>query len=163
MSPKGELAAGEKAPAVVLMDKDKNEVHLSDFKGKWVILYFYPKDNTSGCTQEAVDFTAHQKEFEKLNTVVMGVSPDSPESHCKFADKHDLTITLLSDVKHSVLEQYGAWKLKKMYGKEFMGVVRSTFLIDPKGVIRHIWPKVSVKGHVEEVKKVLRDLQKSER
>jgi len=149
---------GDKAPQFCLPDKDKQQTCLKDLGGKWVVLYFYPKDNTSGCTMEAVHFTNARKNFEKLNAVILGVSPDSPESHCKFYDKHELGITLLSDAEHEVLESYGVWQKKKMYGREFRGVVRSTFLVDPQGKIRRVWRKVKVEGHVEEVKKVLEDL-----
>ena len=149
---------GDKAPQFCLPDKDKQQTCLKDFSGKWVVLYFYPKDNTSGCTMEAIHFTNARKDFENLNAVVLGVSPDSPESHCKFAERHELGITLLADAEHKVMESYGVWQKKKMYGREFWGVVRSTFLIDPKGKIRRIWRKVKVAGHVEEVKTVLREL-----
>ena len=157
-SKKNELTVGNIAPQLHLRDSNSNEVRLEDMKGRWVVLYFYPKDNTSGCTQEAIDFSRSKKEFEKLNAVILGVSPDSTESHCKFAEKHNLSITLLSDTQHGVLENYGAWQLKKMYGKEYMGVERSTFLIDPEGRIRKIWRKVRVKGHVEEVQDMLQEL-----
>jgi peroxiredoxin Q/BCP len=149
---------GDKAPQLCLPDKDGTEVCLRDFKGKWVVLYFYPKDNTSGCTLEAIHFTNARKDFEKLNAVILGISPDSPESHCKFAEKHGLGITLLADAEHKALESYGVWQKKKMYGREFWGVVRSTFLVDPKGKIRHAWRKVKVTGHVEEVKQILQGL-----
>jgi peroxiredoxin Q/BCP len=124
-----------------------------------VILYFYPKDNTSGCTLEALDFTAARDEFAKLGAEILAVSPDSPESHCRFADKHNLGITLLSDTDHVVLKQYGVWQQKKLYGREFWGVVRSTFLIDPRGDLRHEWRKVKVKDHVDAVKAKLIELQ----
>ncbi len=153
-----ELKVGDKAPDFCLPDKDGNEVCLKDFRGKWVVLYFYPKDNTSGCTKEAVDFTEHLDEFASLNAVVLGVSKDSVKSHKNFAEKHGLKVTLLSDPEHKVIEQYGAWKLKKRYGREYYGTQRSTFLIDPDGVIRHIWPNVRVKGHVEAVLEKLKEL-----
>ena len=149
---------GDKAPQFCLPDKDKQQVCLKDFSSKWVVLYFYPKDNTSGCTLEAIHFTNSRKDFEKLNAVILGISPDSPESHCKFAEKHELGITLLSDAEHKALESYGVWQKKKVYGREFLGVVRSTFLVDPEGKIRHVWRKVKVTGHVEEVKQVLQGL-----
>lgn len=152
------LQSGDKAPSFCLPDKDGKKTCLSDFQGKWVVLYFYPKDNTSGCTMEATYFSKAKAQFIKLGAVILAVSPDSLESHCKFADKHGLTITLLSDPEHKVLESYGAWQKKSMYGRQFWGVVRSTFLIDPQGTIRHIWPKVKVAGHVEEVKKRLVEL-----
>ncbi|HDP81421.1 MAG TPA: thioredoxin-dependent thiol peroxidase [Spirochaetes bacterium] len=152
--------AGKAAPPFCLPDKDRNEVCLKDFTGRWVVLYFYPRDNTSGCTLEAVDFTANLDEFKKLKAVVLGVSTDSPESHCRFSDRHGLKVTLLSDEEHRVMEQYGVWGVKKMYGRESMGVVRSTFLIDPKGVLRHRWDRVKVKGHVESVREKLLELKK---
>ncbi|MCD6447558.1 MAG: thioredoxin-dependent thiol peroxidase [Thermoplasmata archaeon] len=143
-----------------LPDEEGNEVCLDDYKGKWVVLYFYPRDNTSGCTREAKDFSEHMEEFEKLNAVVIGISPDSPESHRKFKEKHSLKVKLLSDESHEVLEKYGVWQLKKLYGKEYYGVVRSTFLISPDGKIVYAWKGVKVKGHVEEVLEKLREMQK---
>jgi peroxiredoxin Q/BCP len=131
---------------------------LKDYLGKWLVLYFYPRDNTSGCTREAVDFTAALPLLQDLGASVLGVSRDSPASHRKFAEKHGLTVTLASDQDHSITEAYGAWALKKMYGKESFGTVRSTFLIDPQGKVAHIWKKVSVKGHVDAVAKRLKDL-----
>lgn len=156
----GDLKIGDFAPDFCLPDKDNKEACLRDFKGtSWVILYFYPRDNTSGCTREAVDFTEALDEFEKLNTIVLGVSADSVESHSKFAAKYKLKVALLSDGDHEVLEKYGVWQLKKLYGREFWGVIRSTFLIDPKGKIAYVWPRVKVKGHVEAVKRRLMELQ----
>ena len=159
MNTTNELNVGDNAPDFCLPDQNENTVCLKDFKGKWVVLYFYPKDNTTGCTREAIDFTEHLHEFEKLNAVVLGVSPDSVKSHQNFVKKHNLKVTLLSDPEHKVLQAYGVWQLKKMYGREYYGVVRSTFIIDPDGKIAHIWRKVKVKGHVEEVKRVLEELQ----
>ena len=153
-----ELKIGDKAPEFCLPDQDGREVCLKDFRGKWVVLYFYPRDNTSGCTREAIDFTEHIDEFHRLNCEVIGVSKDSVRSHRNFADKHGLKVILLSDPEHRVIEQYGAWKLKKRYGREYYGTQRSTFLIDPEGIIRHIWPNVRVKGHVEDVLNRLREL-----
>ncbi len=153
------LKVGDQTPDFCLPDQDEREVCLKDFRGKWVILYFYPKDNTSGCTREAIDFTEHLEEIESLGAVVLGVSPDSVKSHVKFREKHNLKVTLLSDPEHKVLETYGAWQLKKMYGREYYGVVRSTFLIDPEGKIAYIWPKVKVKGHIEAVIEKLKDLK----
>jgi peroxiredoxin Q/BCP len=151
---------GEKAPDFCLPDKDNKIICLKSFRGKWVVLYFYPRDNTKGCTLEAVDFTNNLQDFKDINTVVLGVSPDSVKSHTTFAETHGLTVTLLSDPDHTVLEKYGVWQLKKMYGKEYYGVVRSTFIIDPEGIIIHIWPKVRVKDHVKTVKETLQQLQK---
>ena len=153
------LEIGLEAPGFCLPNQDGEEVCLHDFEGNWVILYFYPKDNTKGCTLEAIDFTLNKKEFENMGAVVLGVSPDSVKSHKGFCQKHDLRITLLSDTEHAVLEKYGVWQLKKMYGREFYGVVRSTFLIDPMGKIAHVWRKVRVGGHVEDVKEKLLGLK----
>ena len=145
------IKEGTNAPTFCLEDQDNNKVCLKDYKGKWIVLYFYPKDNTSGCTREAVEFTNDLKKFEKLNAAILGVSPDSVKSHTNFCNKHNLTITLLSDPEHSVLEKYAVWQIKKMYGREYYGVVRSTFLIDPAGKIAKSWIKVKVDGHAAEV------------
>lgn len=133
---------------------------MDNFEGKFVILYFYPKDNTPGCTTEAIGFTGILPQLEKLDAVVIGISPDSPESHAKFIEKKNLKVVLLSDVDKKVIKEYGKWAMKKFKGKEYMGVVRSTFLIDPKGKIVHIWPRVSVDGHPEDVENVLTKLKK---
>ena len=152
------VSEGSIAPDFCLPSDDGNEYCLKDFKGKWVVLYFYPKDNTSGCTREAVDFTFRLNDFMKLGAVVIGVSPDSIESHKKFRMKHSLKVILLSDVEHKVLEKYGVWGKKKRYGREYYGVIRSTFLIDPQGIVRKVWRNVRVAGHVDEVLKSLEDL-----
>jgi peroxiredoxin Q/BCP len=152
---------GEKAPDFCLPNQDNEEVCLRDLQGSWVVLYFYPKDNTPGCTTEALDFTAHIDEFRDLGATVLGVSPDSVKRHQNFIVKKELKVTLLADEEHKVCELYGVWQLKKNYGREYMGVVRSTFLIDPDGVIRAKWEKVRVKGHVEEVLKTLKEMIKS--
>jgi len=150
---------GDRAPGLSLKDQRDREVSLKHYAGKWVVLYFYPRDNTSGCTLEAVEFTGLEKEFEQLNAVILGVSPDSCQSHRNFIDKKSLTITLLSDPEHRVIETYGAWQLKKNYGREYHGVVRSTFLIDPEGNIAFAWPKVKARGHAAAVKEKLQQLQ----
>jgi len=155
-----DLKVGADAPKFCLPDKDNKEICLRNFKGKFVVLYFYPKDNTPGCTTEAIGFTGILPELQKLDTVVIGVSPDSPESHAKFIEKKNLKVILLSDVDKKVIKEYGKWAKKKFRGKEYMGVVRSTFLIDPNGKIVHIWPKVSVNGHPEDVQNVLTELKK---
>lgn len=152
------MKINDEAPNFCLFDKDNKKFCLNDFIGKWVVLYFYPKDNTSGCTLEAIDFTQFRDEFDKLNAIILGISPDSEKSHNKFIEKHNLGITLLSDMEHKVLDKYGVWQLKKMYGREYYGVVRSTFLIDNKGKIAFIWKKVKVKGHVENVLIKLKEL-----
>lgn len=153
-----DLKIGDPAPDFCLPDKDNKEVCLKDFKGKYVIVYFYPKDNTPGCTTEAIGFTGILPELQKLNSDVIGISPDSPESHTKFIEKKNLKVTLLSDLDKEVIKSYGKWGKKKFKGKEYMGVTRSTFLINPEGKIAHVWPKVSVSGHAEEVKVKLTEL-----
>ncbi len=151
--------AGEPALFFCLPDAEENQVCLKDFQGKWAVLYFYPKDNTSGCTLEAIDFSKSINAFEKMNAVVVGVSPDSPKSHCAFRDRHDLKIRLLSDENHEVMDQYGVWVKKKMYGREYFGVERSTFLINPNGRIVSVWRKVNVPGHTEAVLKEIKSIQ----
>jgi peroxiredoxin Q/BCP len=142
---------GKKAPAFTLKDSDGTRHALKDYLGKQVVLYFYPKDNTSGCTTEACDFRDNMKRLAKHDTVVLGVSPDSEASHRKFSDKYELNFTLLADPDRQVLAKYGAYGEKTLYGKQVMGVIRSTFLIDEQGKIAHVWPKVRVKGHVDQV------------
>ncbi len=161
MAKDSKFSAGDAAPDFCLPDQNEEEVCLHEYLGKWVVLYFYPKDNTTGCTAEALDFTAHLSEFRTINAEILGVSPDSPQSHVKFIAKKKLDLRLLSDTNHTVLETYAAWQLKKMYGREYYGVVRSTFLIGPNGKIAHIWPKVKVKGHVENVLQRVKKLQAS--
>jgi peroxiredoxin Q/BCP len=146
------LNIGDKAPAFCLPDAENKKVCLKDFKGKWLVLYFYPKDNTSGCTKEAVDFTSGIKDFKKMNAIVVGVSPDSVTSHMNFINKHALRVILLSDQEHKVLKEYGVWQKKSMYGREYYGVVRTTFVIDPEGRIKQKWEKVKVAGHADAVK-----------
>lgn len=158
-----ELKIGETAPGFCLADAEKGQVCLKDHMGSWVILYFYPKDNTKGCTMEALEFTAAEEEFKAKGAVVLGVSPDSPESHAKFKEKNDLSVTLLSDTEKEILASYGVWQKKKMYGREYMGVMRSTYLIDPEGKIAHIWPKVKVAGHADAVMEKLMELQGKDR
>jgi peroxiredoxin Q/BCP len=144
------------APSFSAPNAQGQRISLSDFAGQWLIFYFYPKDNTSGCTTEAIAFSEKLAEFAALNAKIVGVSPDSETSHGKFIDKHNLTIELISDPDHSIAESYGAWGLKKFMGKEYMGIIRSTFLIDPSGKVAKIWSNVRVKGHVD---KVLQSLQ----
>jgi len=151
-------AIGQLAPPFSATNQDEKILNLSDFQGSWLILYFYPKDNTPGCTTEAIDFSQKQAEWENLNVKVLGVSPDSVKSHCKFIEKHSLTVQLLSDPDHQVAESYGVWGLKKFMGKEYMGIIRSTFLIDPSGNLAHVWPSVKVKGHVESVFNKVKEL-----
>ncbi len=149
---------GKKAPEFCLPDQQGKEHCLSDYKGKWVVLYFYPRDNTPGCTTEALEFTALLEEFEKLNAVVIGISKDSVDSHKRFVEKHGLKVILLSDPEKKVIENYGVWQLKKRYGKESYGVVRSTFLIDPEGNIAKVWRNVRAKGHAQKVLETLKQL-----
>ncbi len=159
MAENKQLKIGNKAPDFKLPDAAGDTVSLKDFKDKWLVLYFYPKDNTSGCTTEAIDFTGSLPEFKKLGAAVAGVSPDSCKSHQKFIEKHDLAVTLLSDEAKSVMEKYGVWQLKKMYGKDYFGVVRTTLIIGPDGKIKHIWNNVKVAGHIADVLGKLKELQ----
>ena len=143
-----------------LPNQDEEEICLRDIKGGWIVLYFYPKDNTPGCTTEACEFTDALPNFDELSAVVLGVSPDSPKKHRNFIEKKELKITLLADESKDLCNAFGVWQLKKTFGKEYMGVVRSTFIIDPDGKVAAVWEKVRVKGHVEEVKNKLEELQK---
>ena len=154
------IEVGKKAPEFTLKNQDEKDVSLKDFRGKWVVLYFYPKDDTPGCTAEACDFRDNFRQLESLNAVVLGVSADSPESHRNFIKKYNLNLTLLSDPERKVMETYGAWGVKKAGGKETKSVTRSTVLIDPKGIIAHHWPNVTPKGHAEQVRQTLEKLQK---
>ena len=153
------LEVGQKAPEFATPNQRGEISKLADFAGQWLVLYFYPKDNTPGCTAEAIDFTALSPQFQQLNAVILGVSPDSEKSHCRFIEKHNLTIQLLSDPDHQLAEIYQVWGLKKFMGKEYMGIKRSTFLIDPQGNIAYIWSNVKVKAHAEAVLKKLEELQ----
>ena len=144
-------AEGKKAPAFSLPADDGSTVSLKSLAGKKAVLYFYPKDDTPGCTTEGIAFSALKKKFDAANTVVLGISKDSIEKHCKFRDKHNLTVRLLSDEEGKMLEAYGVWTEKSLYGRKFMGIERSTFLIDEKGIVRKVWPKVKVNGHAEDV------------
>ncbi len=145
------LPVGSKAPQFTLPDQDGNAVSLSDFIGKKVVLYFYPRDNTPGCTRQACAFAERQEEFARLGAVVIGVSKDSVSSHQKFAQKYSLPFLLLSDPDLQVLETYGVWQEKKLYGKVSMGVVRSTYLIDEEGVIEKVMPKVKPDQNADEI------------
>jgi peroxiredoxin Q/BCP len=152
------LKVGGKAPEFCLSDKDDKPVCLKDFGGRWVVLYFYPKDQTPGCTKEACEFTERLDDFVRMDATVLGVSTDSTASHRKFAEKHKLTIELLSDPRHEAIGAYGAWQPRKFMGREFMGTVRSTFIIDPKGKVAHIWPSVKPWGHANEVRQKVAEL-----
>ncbi|WP_414577261.1 thioredoxin-dependent thiol peroxidase [Anabaena sp. CCY 9402-a] len=149
---------GQPAPDFSSPDHNGNLVSLNDLNSQWIVIYFYPKDDTPGCTTEATDFTALHQEFSKLGAKVLGVSPDSGKAHCKFIDKHNLSITLLSDPEHQLIEAYGGWRLKKFMGKEYMGVARSTFLISPDHIIAYTWPNVKAKGHAQAVLNKLQEL-----
>lgn len=152
------LEIGDKAPNFCLPNQDDTEICLRDLEGSWIVLYFYPKDNTPGCTTEACEFTEAEVEFVNMGAIILGVSPDSPKKHRNFIEKKELSITLLADEEKVACEKYGVWQLKKNYGREYMGVVRSTFIINPNGEIAAIWEKVRVKGHVEAVKLTLEEL-----
>jgi len=146
-----ELKEGDKAPAISVETDDGSHFELSSLKGKNVVLYFYPKADTPGCTKESCEFRDTTEKLTKANTVIVGVSPDTSKAQAKFKEKFDLPFTLLADVEHKVAEDYGVWKEKSMYGKKYMGIERTTFVIDPKGKIKKIFPKVKVEGHAEEV------------
>ncbi len=149
---------GQPAPAFSLPDAHGTPVSLDMFRGKNVVVYFYPKDMTSGCTREAVEFTALKADFEQAETEIIGISADSPSRHATFREKHDLDILLLSDEAHKAIEAYGVWVEKKMYGRTYMGIERATFLIDRSGLITQVWRKVRLKGHVEAVLKSAMEL-----
>jgi peroxiredoxin Q/BCP len=145
------LSIGDPAPDFTLSDADGNPVSLSDFKGQKIVLYFYPKDDTPGCTKEACGFRDAQDDYMEANAVVIGVSPDSEKSHQRFRDKYDLPFLLLADPERQAIEGYEVWKEKNMYGKKYMGVERSTFIIDEDGIVLEILRKVKVDGHVQSV------------
>jgi thioredoxin-dependent peroxiredoxin len=153
------LEIGTMAPEFCLPNQDDIEICSRDLKGKWMVLYFYPKDSTPGCTTEACEFTEAAPDFSDLDAIILGVSADSTKRHRNFIEKQNLGITLLSDEDTSMMQQYGVWQLKKNYGKEYMGIVRTTFIIDPAGVIQAIWEKVKVKEHVSTVQTELQRLQ----
>ena len=153
------LEVGVNAAGFCLPNQDEEEICLRDIKGRWIVLYFYPKDNTPGCTTEACDFTAALPNFEYLNAIVFGVSPDSPQKHRNFIEKKELKITLLEDEDKSLCNAFGVWQIKKFMGKEDMGVVRSTLIIDRSGKVVAVWSTVRVKGHVDEVKARMEQLQ----
>ena len=153
------IEPGQKAPAFTLPADDGTKVKLADLTGSPVVLYFYPKDDTPGCTKEACVFRDRKKELEKLGAKVFGVSADDVASHEKFRDKYELNFPLLADVDHAVSEKYGAWREKNMYGKKSMGIQRSTFLIGPDGKVVQVWKRVQVDGHDEQVLTALRELK----
>ena len=151
-------SVGQAAPAFRLQDQNGNWIALEDFKGKWVALYFYPKADTPGCTKEACEFRDLFPRFKKSKAVILGVSPDPVKSHVKFKTKYDLPFTLLADELHEVCELYGVWKEKSMYGRKYMGVERSTFLIDATGKLAKAWIKLTPKGHAEDVAAAIAEL-----
>jgi len=153
------LEIGDVIPAFCLPNQDEEEICFRDIKGRWIVVYFYPKDNTPGCTTEACDFTAALPDFTGLEAIILGVSPDSPKKHRNFIEKKSLKITLLADEEKELCKSFGMWQLKKFMGREYMGVVRSTFLIAPDGTLAYKWEKVKVKNHVAEVKEKLIELQ----
>ena len=150
------LKEGDKAPDFTSTDDEGNKISLKDFRGKKVVLYFYPKDNTSGCTKEACNFRDNMGRVKRKDAVVLGVSPDSEKSHLKFKEKFDLNFPLVVDEDKKIVSAYGVWKEKSLYGRKFMGVVRTTFIIDENGKIAKIFPKVKVEGHVDQVLEALK-------
>lgn len=150
---------GKGAPDFELPDADGEAVRLSALRGQPVVVYFYPKDDTSGCTAEAKDFTCLAADFSRAKAVLLGISPDSPASHRKFREKHSLAVRLLADEGHRVADAYGVWVEKSMYGRKYMGIERATFLIDKSGKIAHSWRKVKVPGHAEEVLATVRAMK----
>lgn len=153
------IEIGKPAPDFSLKNQADQDVRLSDLEGQWIVLYFYPRDNTPGCTVEACEFTDSVEEFAALDAVVLGCSPDTTRKHRNFIDKFDLKISLLSDPDHKVMEEYQAWGEKKMYGRTFMGVKRSTVIIDPSGDVAHHWRSVRAKGHAGKVRDKLEALK----
>ena len=153
------IEVGKQAPAFTLKNQEGQETQLEKLKGQWIVLYFYPRDDTPGCTVEACDFSEGLQNFAVLDAVILGCSPDSIDSHCKFIEKYNLSITLLSDPDHKVMEEYGAWGEKKMYGRSTVGVKRSTVLIDPSGQVAHQWTNVKTRGHAARVQEKLKTLR----
>jgi peroxiredoxin Q/BCP len=153
-----DLKPGDRAPSFRIETDDRGEISTTKLKGKPFVLYFYPKDDTSGCTKEAIAFTEDKKKFDAMGATVIGVSKDSVSSHKKFRDKHKLGIVLGSDPEVETAQAYGTWMEKSMYGRRYMGMERATFLVDEKGTIRHIWRKVKVPGHATAVLEALREI-----
>jgi thioredoxin-dependent peroxiredoxin len=152
------LEVGQRAPQFTLQDQDGTEVSLKDLAGSPVVVYFYPKDDTPGCTTQACGIRDQWSEFEEAGAVVLGISPDDVDSHADFATKHDLPHRLLADPKRTVIEKYGAWGTKSMYGKEYQGVIRSTVLVGPNGKVAEVWPKIQPKKHADAVLQAIRAL-----
>ena len=145
------LEVGDNAPDFAIPNQNGDIINLKSFEGKWSVIYFYPRDDTPGCTVEAKEFTDLNQKFEKLGCGVVGISPDNEAKHCKFIEKHELNIELLADTDKTMLADYGVWQEKSMYGKTYMGVVRTTYLINPNGSVAEAWTKVKAKGHAEAV------------
>ncbi len=152
------IAVGKKAPAFSLQNQKDDAVRLADYKGQWVVLYFYPRDDTPGCTTEACEFTSGIRGFTKLDAVVFGCSPDTTERHRNFIKKHKLKVTLLSDPSHTVMEKYDAWGEKVQYGRKTIGVKRSTVIVDPGGKVAHHWRAVKTAGHADKVREKIAEL-----
>lgn len=150
---------GKQAPDFVLNNQDSERISLADFRGKNVVLYFYPKDMTPGCTTQACDFRDHYERFNDTNTVILGVSPDPVERHQKFIEKYDLPFHLLADEENEIAKQYGVWQLKKTFGREYYGIVRSTFIIDEEGILREEMRNIRVKGHVDRAFKAIKAIE----
>ena len=153
------LEAGDKAPMFDIPNQDGNMIKLDDLLGKWSVIYFYPRDDTPGCTIEAKEFTELSSKFEEQGATIYGVSPDTEAKHCKFIEKHGLKVELLADTESTMLADYGVWQEKQMYGKTYMGVVRTTYLVNPDGNIAEAWTKVKAKGHAEAVLERLVELK----
>ena len=153
------LNTGDVAPDFTLQDQNENNISLSQFKGKWVALYFYPRAMTPGCTTQACELRDHRKELNDLNTVILGLSPDKPAALKKFEEKEKLNFKLLSDVDHKVANNYGAWQEKSMYGKKYMGMARMTYIINPEGVISEVMPKVKPKEHYNDIVEFIKSNQ----
>ncbi|WP_368652698.1 thioredoxin-dependent thiol peroxidase [Ornithinibacillus sp. 4-3] len=151
------VGIGKQVADFTSVNQNGEEIKLSDFKGRHVVLYFYPKDMTPGCTTQACDFRDHHESFKELDAVIIGVSPDPVQRHQKFIEKHDLPFHLLADEDHQLAEQFGVWQLKKTFGKEYYGIVRSTFVIDKDGILQKEYRNVRVKGHVEEALQYIRE------
>ncbi|NNC71402.1 MAG: thioredoxin-dependent thiol peroxidase [Sphingomonadaceae bacterium] len=152
------IETGQKAPDVTLQLPDESEAKLSSYFGKPLVVYFYPKDDTPGCTKEAIQFTDLAGDFKKAGAQVIGISKDPPKKHVKFAEKHDLKVDLATDADGSVTEAFGVWVEKNMYGRKYMGIQRATFLIDADGKVARVWPKVKVAGHAEDVLEAVKAL-----
>lgn len=153
------IKVGDSVPELSLKVTDGETTSLTDYHGEIIVLYFYPRDNTPGCTTQACAFRDNYDEFKQLNATIIGVSPDSLESHTSFKDKHDLPFPLVADDNHELAEHFGVWKLKKRDGKEYFGVERSTFIIDRSGIVSHVFPKVNVIGHVKEVMDAIKEIE----